>query len=93
MVVCSKLAVAYRNADRLLGPLATSLPSVRHSHAALFRKRPGQLIVNRIKVTDSIIHGIFVDLRMYPISTSSESDFCQFYSSPPIHISYSELAN
>ncbi|CAI4229833.1 unnamed protein product [Auanema sp. JU1783] len=49
-------------------PLLTAkpflMPAVRQSHAHLFRKRPGQLIVNRIK---DVCHFYFIGIGFLPV--------------------------
>ena len=47
----------------LLRPVMQQMPSVRQSHAALFRKRPGQLIVNRIK---DLMHFYMIGIGFLP---------------------------
>ncbi|KAK6738703.1 hypothetical protein RB195_020673 [Necator americanus] len=48
----------------LLKPASFMMPALRESHAALFRKRPAQLIVNRIK---DICHFYFIGIGILPV--------------------------
>ncbi|EYC38911.1 hypothetical protein Y032_0687g1533 [Ancylostoma ceylanicum] len=51
-------------ARTLLRPTAFTMPALRESHAALFRKRPAQLIVNRIK---DVCHFYFIGIGILPV--------------------------
>ncbi|CAB3411173.1 unnamed protein product [Caenorhabditis bovis] len=66
MALMSKMAptaaVCCRN--NLLKPTTTVIPAIRCSHAAVFRKRPGQLIVNRIK---DVCHFYFIGIGFLPV--------------------------
>uniref|UniRef100_A0A7I4Y6L2 NADH dehydrogenase [ubiquinone] 1 beta subcomplex subunit 5, mitochondrial n=1 Tax=Haemonchus contortus TaxID=6289 RepID=A0A7I4Y6L2_HAECO len=48
----------------LLKPTSFVMPAIRESHAALFRKRPAQLITNRIK---DYCHFYFFGIGVFPI--------------------------
>ncbi|CAJ0604712.1 unnamed protein product [Cylicocyclus nassatus] len=51
-------------AQALLKPTVYLMPALRESHAAVFRKRPPQLIVNRIK---DIAHFYFIGIGILPV--------------------------
>ncbi|CAD6195281.1 unnamed protein product [Caenorhabditis auriculariae] len=61
MALMSKLAPA---TGALLRPTSYIMPSMRESHAAVFRKRPGQLIVNRVK---DVCHFYFIGIGFLPV--------------------------
>ena len=62
MALLSKMSAPASRA--ILKPSAFVMPQLRESHAALFRKRPGQLIVNRIK---DVCHFYFIGVGFLPV--------------------------
>ncbi|CAJ0586632.1 unnamed protein product, partial [Mesorhabditis spiculigera] len=69
MPALSKMAPAGMTMARygplgLLQPKSQVLPLLRFSHAHLFRKRPAQLIVNRIK---DVVHFYLVGIGLFPV--------------------------
>uniref|UniRef100_A0A915ATN1 NADH dehydrogenase [ubiquinone] 1 beta subcomplex subunit 5, mitochondrial n=1 Tax=Parascaris univalens TaxID=6257 RepID=A0A915ATN1_PARUN len=60
----SKFAAPVGRTLGMLRPAELTAFQARYSHAALFRKRPGQLIVNRVK---DVTHFYFIGIGFLPV--------------------------